>query len=89
MNPPGVGARSLAEFDDGHEDSGFGLTARALQVGDAQLYDAAFAMLASKQIAPARVPGSLGMDRPPTLAFLLGVPPPDLCEGKPVPAVGD
>lgn len=28
-------------------------------------------------------------DMAPTLAFLLGVAPPDMCEGKPVPAVGD
>lgn len=28
-------------------------------------------------------------DLAPTLAFLLGVPPPDMCEGKPVSAVGD
>ncbi len=28
-------------------------------------------------------------DIAPTLAFLLGVPPPDMCQGKPVPAVGN
>jgi predicted AlkP superfamily pyrophosphatase or phosphodiesterase len=28
-------------------------------------------------------------DMSATLAFLLGVPPPDMCQGRPVPAVGD
>jgi hypothetical protein len=65
------------QFDDGHEDAGFGLTSRALQVSDPQLYDATFAMLAAKKIAPARVPAALGMDRPTTLAFLRRLLQPD------------
>ena len=59
------------QFDDGHEDQGLRLTSRALHVGgDAQLYDAAFTMLAAKKVAAARVPEALAMDRPATLALL-------------------
>lgn len=58
------------QFDDGQKAEGFGLTSRALQVEDAQMYDAAFTMLAAKQATPAQVIDAVALARPAALAFL-------------------
>lgn len=58
------------QFDDGNKAEGFALTGRALQVEDAQMYDAAFAMLAAKQARPAEVIDAVSLTRPAALAFL-------------------
>lgn len=58
------------QFDDGQKQHGFELTSRALRVGDAQVYDAAFSMLAAKKISSSDLADAVGMNRAATLALL-------------------
>ena len=58
------------QFDAGHKHVALDLTSRALKVGDPQLYDGAFYMLAEKKVAPEGLPEMLAMDKPTTVGFV-------------------